>query len=378
MVERPVAEVENWFVRNGLPSFVRRPRRRPATTVSVLLAVLAAFEVAVVAPDPDWPWWLDVAVAVVGMFAAVVGLSLAGRLKARVGGRGAGRWVSEVGFVLVPVAVVAVADGNLLHVAEIFVVNVAVLAGLVVDDRTGVVAVTRWATRYAWSELAPAVRRLARSVPLIAVVVLALFYTGEVWQVAATIDGANLAVVCALLAAAGVGFAVVQARAGLGEERAADPVLLVADTPAAQWPIGPDVPLARDERANVAVLLYVAQASTVAIAAGLFGMLVIAFGAFAIPVEVLTSWIGSDPTIWVRFDGVVSFAVTRELAVTGALVAGFTSLVFAVSLTGDDEFQLVIRRSLATRLAVALAVRSAYLHALGNTVEPSVGKPGAL
>lgn len=357
------SEIETWFRASGLPSFSRRRTTRPARQVVQILVLVAVIESALVAPSRSWPWWVD-ALSVLSVVAAgVISFrALTGTAKRR-SSRGVSRWIVDASFVVLPALIVFAADGKTSHIIATTLSNIAVLVLLATDDRWQVSALVAWGVRYATSEFASSVRSLARSVPLLVVVVLSLLFTNELWQVVAAVSTANLATVVLLLAGSGVVFAVVQAREGI-KEQADDRSFseLVADTPAAGYPAPAcRTDLSRTERANVSALLYLAQSSTVFIAAALFALVLVVFASVAVPQGALDIWLGRPAHELLNISFGVHVLVTVEQIIMAALLAGFSSLVFAVSLASDAEFQGMMRTQVAHRLAVALVVRDVYL-----------------
>lgn len=277
--------------------------------------------------------------------------------------RGASRWAVDASFVALPTLVVSGADGTTSHILATTLINAAVLMLLAADDRWQMSSLVTWGVRYATTEFASSVRSLARSVPLLVVVVLSLLFTNELWQVVAAVRPANIVAIVLLLAGSGVVFAVVQAREGI-KEQADDRSFseLVAGTPADGYPAPTDrTDLSRTERANVSALLYLAQSSTVFIAAALFALVLVVFASVAVPQGALDIWLGHPAHELLNISIGVRILVTVEQIIMAALLAGFSSLVFAVSLASDAEFQGLMRTQVAHRLAVALVVRDVYL-----------------
>ena len=357
------SEIETWFRAAGLPSFSRNRSTRPARQVLRILVLIAVLESALVAPSRSWPWWIDALSVAAVVVAGVISFRALTGTTTRRSSRGTTRWIVDASFVALPTLVVYAADGTTSHIIATTLTNIAVLALLAADDRWQMSSLVTWGVRYATTEFASSVRSLARSVPLLVVVVLSLLFTNELWQVVAAVSAANLVAVVLLLAGSGVVFAVLQARDGI-KEQADDRAFseLVSGTPAESYPAPTcRTDLSRTERANVSALLYLAQSSTVFIAAALFALVLVVFASVAVPQGALDIWLGRPAQELLNISIGVHILVTVEQIVMAALLAGFSSLVFAVSLASDAEFQGLMRTQVAHRLAVALAVRDVYL-----------------
>ena len=372
LVEKALRETEVWFVEHGLPSFARRPVPRSAAKVAGLFMLVAVLEAVVVAPSAALPWWADLfSVLVVGVGTAVA-VSAGVRAEQRVAGRAFSRYLSEAVFVLVPAALALVLAGTL-QAAVFVVVNSVALGAVAAEQRWRPLAVARCCFVHAAGQVRSATRHLSRSVPLLTVLVLSLFYTTEVWQASADMRNANLVAVVGILGAAGVVFSVVQLKSGLTRQiHVMDKVEQLRGTPAENLSHGDaaEIPLSRGEDLNVNALLVASQLCIVAVTAVAFSALIVLFGSIAITPGVIQVWTGHTPGVLASFDWGVKVCVTRELLALGALMAGVSSLVFAVSLTGDEKFQDLTRDELSGALTAAFAARNVYLAALHKTTAP--------
>jgi hypothetical protein len=367
-MEKALRETEAWFVERGLPSFSRRPVPRSAKKVAGLLTVVATLEAALTAPSASWSWWTDLAVLLVVSIVTAKTVSAGVKAEQRRRGGKYGRFIAEAVFVAVPgvLSFVLVGLEESLVVASL---NAVVLTAIAVEQRFRFLAVVRWCLAHSVRQVKSATKHLSRSVPLLTVLVLSLFYTAEVWQVSAAMRNANLVAVVAVLSVAGVLYSVVQLRSGLAKQiHAMDTTEELRGTPAYAlgYSAAPETPLTRTEDLNVNALLVASQLCIVVVTALAFACLIVLFGSIAIAPDVITTWTGHEPGVLLNLDWGIRVCLTQELVGLGVLMAGVSSLVFAVSLTGDEAFQDLTRNELSGALTSAFAARNIYLAAFSE------------
>lgn len=365
-VDNSLRETEAWFVEHGLPSFSRRAVPRSEKKVAGLLTLISVLEVGVAAPSTNWAWWLDLLAMVVAPVGAAVAVSAGIKAESAKNRSGLWRFLSEAVFVIAPAVFVLVLSGvsAMILVAG---VNLLVLGGLYTEQRWRPLAVVRWCLNHAAGQVRSATRYLSRSVPLLTVLVLSLFYTTEVWQAASDMKNANLATVVFVLSGAGVVYSVVQVRSGLAKYiHETDTTEQLRGTPAENLEVtgAPEVPLTPGEDLNVNVLLVASQLCIAAVTALAFSLLIVLFGSVAITPGVIQAWTGHAPRILFEVNLWVSATVSTELLALGALMTGVSSLVFAVSLSGEQAFQDSTKEELSSALSAAFAARNVYLAAL--------------
>jgi len=313
-------ETEVWFVRHGLPWFV--PREREAARAA---------------------------------------------LRPR-------RLVPLIVLVLVVGAAVAVALALLLDeasVAPAAVTLVLALAGL----WYGVTAVrarpiVTWAVGHTMTSLRLLLPMVARALPLLLVFVTFLFINAEVWQLASHLDGGVLWLTVLLFAAMAVLFLMVRlpeeldsSDHKLDETRIRDslrgtPLEACADdVVAASGPVlAQDSRIGGFERANLVLVLVVAQVSQVLLLSGAVFVFFLVFGGISMQESVAAAWVGSDThhVSWLP-------NVSVELVQVAVFLSAFSGLYFTVVVVTDETYREQFFTSVMDELDRALGVRAAYL-----------------
>lgn len=238
----------------------------------------------------------------------------------------------------------------------------------------------RWAAGQSSRTLRQVSQLAARTLPLLLLLATAIFFAGELWQVAASFDAARFWATIALLVAVGSVFiasGVSRQRDELGDFRDWTDVdaacsragfdiegLEPLDTP-------PSADLSGRAGLNVVLVLFVAvglQILAVTIAVTLF---YVAFGLLTVPEGLATSWIGSPPTRlgdelpdWLASKPVIDWIgahVTVELLRAAAFVGTFGGLQVAISATTDvtyrSDFLDEVTREVREAVAVSLRMR---------------------
>jgi hypothetical protein len=205
-----------------------------------------------------------------------------------------------------------------------------------------------------------------RALPLLVLVVMFAFFSTEMWQIADALPRYQLWAVVALLAGLSVLFMIAMQADELGEmtDRASsgrvDLTGQLHGTPLQDLatddePVRPQ-PLSRAERANVTVVLFVAQALQIAV----LGVLVfVLFGALAIRESVVQSWLGGELAKGRLFG--VELPVSRALVQVSIFLSVFSGLYFTASAATDPHYRKAFFDPLLTDVRVSLAVRQVCL-----------------
>lgn len=371
-------QTERWFVRRGVPHFIRDysastdifTRAAPLLTFIFLIEVFAALNFAA--------WWSN-GLAVLGAFGLVVGVwSLINRWR----GRPALQRPSSIGpvelaaFILVPPVVPLVFGGNLAGALGLVVANLVIVALVFVGTSYGIVPIVLWATGRLFRQLSGTILLFARAIPLLLLFVTFLFINAEVWQVSAGLFGPLFAATLGLFAVFGSLFIVVRLPAevrGLGVFLGWDEVrALCADTPMA-GAVGdlahpPEQPrLSRAEWANTGLVVLFGQALQVFLVAALVGAFLVLLGLLTMPPEVIEAWtqtpvrqLGPGLSLFGR-----DVVLTEELLRVASFLAAFSGLYFAVTAVTDASYREEFFTDVVGEVRQAFAVRTAYLTELG-------------
>jgi hypothetical protein len=376
-VNRATAEVlastEQWFISRGTPHFIEgySATRDVFTRAVPVLSVIFLFEV-LVAVNPDWHPAVNVAVVGAGFGLLLGTWAAVNRLR----GRPALARPESVGpvelavFVLAPAALpvlfgaqagaaVAVAFTNLLLLGLIYAVTSYALLPL-----------TRWALVKTAREVGAVLGLLARALPLLLLFMTFLFINAEVWQVAAVLEGAFLALAVGLFMAIGTTFLLARLP---GEVRRMssftsedDVAALCEGSPLAGWcgrvPVTGAVALSRRQRANVVMVMLFSQGLQVALVGLTIAAFFLVFGLLTITPDVVERWTG-DPGdalvtwhLWGR-DVVPSVQLLRVAVFLGS----FSALYFAVYAVTDATYRREFFDEVVDDVRRSLAVRSVYL-----------------
>jgi hypothetical protein len=320
-----VAEAERWFVRHGLPYFVDSEREaarrgmRPGRLATVVVGAVALGLAAGLLVG----WLVDPSLGV-GTAMAVAG------------------------------AAVAFYGATTLRMT----------------------AMARWAVARTFRSLGLLFPLVTRALPLLLLFVTFLFINAEVWQVAATLDGGVMWVAVMLFAGMAVGFLLVRLPDELDEvDDEVDRDRLVAatrGTPLAQaahlvldeetrrFRLAEDKTVTGFQKANLVVVLLVAQIVQVLLLSLSVFVFFIVFGLVAMDASVVASWIGSRP---VTLLGPVSV----ELVQVSVFLAAFSGLYFTVYAVTDELYRNQFFTSITRELERAVAARAVY-HALKREV----------
>lgn len=322
-----LAAAERWFVDHGLPYFVDGYREAVARGLGKGRLVLL--------------------LAVAGLLGVVGGVATGMALGPAAG---VGAALTVVGVVL---AIYAVAT---------------LRAWLIVT----------WAVRRTFRSLGLLVPLVTRALPLLLLFVTFLFINAEVWQVSASLDGGVLWVTVLLFAAIAVGFLLsrlpqeldsvddevearqlVDACTGTPLEAAARDLARRVDRVGAV-----DAEVSGLQRANLVLVLLVAQSVQVLLlAVAVFGFFIV-FGMVAMAPEVVSTWTtaGRVHPLDGPLGALAGERLSQELVRVATFLAAFSGLYFTVYAVTDEgyrrQFFSVVIRELERAVSARVAYRS--------------------
>jgi hypothetical protein len=275
-------------------------------------------------------------------------------------------------FVLLP-ALTQVAATREVSVDDLVgdvVVPLLMLGIVYLVTRYALVALSLWVVRWTFRQLSDLTRLITRVLPLMLLFITFLFINTEVWQVAGTMTAGVLWGSLAVFGVLGTLFIVGRAREEFERvESSTDRAVVAAaleGTPLAGHAealegLETPVPLRGRQRANLVLVMVMAQAVQV----GLVGVVVwaffIIFGAVAISVPVQEAWIGSLTPIEPFLDLGTDHAVTRQLVRVATFLGGFAAFYATVYAASDQVYRTHFSDRIIRDLERALCVRRAYL-----------------
>ena len=370
----PLRPTERWFIRRGLPMFVEdysagRDVWTRALPALATLFVLALLTISIRADDV-----LGTVISVGLVVAFAGGYVLWNRR------RGARPWALPdhvtalwlLVFVLVPAGLSAAFDRTIAALLQAVVGQVALLGLVYVISRYALVALTAWALRWTFGQLGDVVQLVTRVLPLMLLVVTFLYMSPGVWQAMGSSTGWTVAAALLVLAIVGVLFILTRARRELAKvdqvTDRAGVLSATAGTPLDRAVEGlPDldlvVPMATRQRANMLLVMVVAQLVQVSLIGFVVWAFFVIFGFAAIRIPVQTLWLSglSDPgVLGPVVDG---HAVTHASMRVAAFLGGFAAFYATVYSATDRLYRKHFAERITLDLERALAVRRAYLSA---------------
>ena len=224
------------------------------------------------------------------------------------------------------------AGGNLLLLALIYAI-----VGI------GLLSIVRWAGGRLVCQLAASLVLLTRAVPVLLIFMIVLFINTEMWQVFSDVSDPALAGVVALFLAVGSVF--IASR-------------LPREVRELELDVAADPPLARRQRFNVGLVMFVSQGLQVLVVAVLVGAFFVAFGALAITPAVVETWIGAKPHAIAGHP-----ALSEELIKVSSALAAFSGLYYAIAVLSDAAYREEFLEELQTSLRETFGDRASYLEA---------------
>ena len=376
------AEIERWFARRGVPQLIDGYSSEPAMdarAAPLLVGWLILGTIWGWGTRPDWP----VAANVAGIIGTLVFMAVAWTIVRRVRGRPA--WPRQTTFDLADIATMAllpVVPAALIDVSGVEAISAGVgaLTGIGVVYLIvgfGVIEIGLWAIDRLWQQLTYLIGLVARTLPILLIIVIFTLFESAIWQVAHALSAGELVAVLGLLLLLAALFVGTAFRRELREiEADADPERMIADareTPARAVAdadvVDPfAVPrLSWLQRGNLTLLVVVPtmlQATFVAIVVAAF---LAALATFIIPASVLAGWIGEAPRVLVTVDLLgESRALTAEILTVCALLGGIVGLYFSGLAISDPAYRSErfdrdvagVRQLVAARAIYAAALRA--------------------
>jgi hypothetical protein len=366
---------ERWFVRVGLPHLIRdySAREDILTRAAPALALVFVSEV-VLAGDLGWPWWHNLAAILAGA-ALVVAIVVAAN---RARGRGAFALPDTVGvpeiavFLVAPPLLRLAFGDDLVQAVQTLLTNIVVLFVVYLAVSYGVLPTILWAIRQLLTQFRSIGTLLARSLPLLLLVTMFMFFNAELWKVVDDLPSGFLAVAIGILVGAGAAFVLLFQRTGIDEIATfawwTDVHAAAADTPVADvdvssLPDPPSVPaLERSARLNVNVLYFFLQATQIVVVTLAVTSFYVVFGLFTIQESTIVQWTGSttvEAMVMTDLWG-SAFGLTGELLRTALFVGAIAGLQFTVTSLTDQQYRSQFNQEVTGGLRTAMAVRAVY------------------
>ena len=371
--------VNEWFLHRGLPLVLtRRVRSRalversaPMVAGMGALSALTMLLANWTGDDPDYGYIIRLAAVTAILVGAPFGLYVLHRMgttASEAGRRTAALLVMGIFVVVLPV----IASGwSMTAVAEAPVFLMVTLLAIWLTY-LGFGSILLWAFRFAWVQLGALGTLMSRALPLLMLTVV-VYFTGELWQLAARMTRQRLWQTIGFLALVALVFVIATIRdevRTLRDDRSAesDPAALLAGTPLASRSGSQfdGTPLSPGEQINVVAVMVLAQAIQVVLfTTGLF-VFFLALGVVAVPDDVTVLWsseqacvVGQPPCAGTWFG--IHSPIPQTMVHTSLFVAVLSGLYFTVSTSVDPLYRQRFFEPLIADVAVSLAGRDAYL-----------------
>lgn len=378
-------EIERWFARRGVPQLIEdysseaAMDRRAAPFISLWLIVGTIRDWGT---RPDWPLlWNAVGVVATLAWMAVLWVVVS-RLRGRPFRERPNRFdLGDIAtMALLPALPAAVVHGSAAEAAAAALGALTGIGAIYVIIGFGLVEIAIWAVERLWAQLSHLAALVARTLPLLLILVVFLLFAAEIWEVAHAMSTAELAVMLLLMVVVAFVLVTSTIRGELGrlEQRMIESgdVSDAVDTPC--WPLvgEPGVPitvprLSRLQLSNLALLVAIPQliqALAVALVVGAFLGL---FALIAIPAPVQEAWMGEPGRVLTQFAFIgESRTLSQELLIVSAILGGIVGLYFSGLAISDPAYRSEqFDRDLA-EVRQLVAARALYVDALRADASP--------
>ena len=373
-------DIERWFARRGVPQLIEgfssesAMDRRAAPLISLWLILGTVLWWGT---RPDWPLLANLAgvVATVGWMAVV--WIVVSRLRNR-------SWrvrpstfdvLDILTIAFLPVVPAALIDADIGEALKSFLGALTGVGAIYVITGFGLIEIGLWAFERLWDQVTHIVELVARTLPVLLILVVFLLFAAEMWEAAGAMSWIELGLIQLLLLGVAALLVVITVRGELARiEARTDREGVLAD--AAHTPAEPLVggapagllPMPRLsllERSNVTLLVAIPQLlQAIAVGAVVMAFLVV-FALIAVPASVQETWIGAPPRDIVTFTMLDELRMlSEELLLVCCLLGGIVGLYFAGLGITDASYRAEGFDQEVAGVREILAVRTLYLRAL--------------
>jgi hypothetical protein len=371
------ADIESWFVRRGVPQLIAdyaTERSMDARGRPFVVIWLVGGSFLWWGARPGAPLWMNLLGGLLVLATMAIGVALIRKVRGQVMW-----WVDRRLDALETFSLgllVAVPSGLIEGSWSIGVSNgLNALLGmgviyLIVGLGLGEIA--WWSLKRLREELARITGLLARTLPVLLILVLFLLFAAELWEAAHLLTTAELMAVVALLALVAATLVLTTFRAELRtfSSTPADQLAsLATPTPAAELveTVGlREVPELRTlQRLNLSVLVLLGQLIQSAFVALVITGFLIVFGVLALPASLQQDWIGEDVTRLATFDFLGETRVlSQELLTTSTLLGSVVGLYFTGLAVTDSGYRNAHFDRLVDEVRHLLSAHAFYVAAL--------------
>lgn len=370
-------EMEDWFIRRGLPHFLEPStngpdvwsRAAPVLLIAYVAGGLHALDLA------HWSVARNLAAAGVILVMLVGTWVLTNRLRHRPAlSRPRALGAPELAAFLIGPAIPAAVFEQWGDAVQALIEGAVVLAAIYLVTSYGVFPLIGWAASQTFSRMGSVGRMLTRALPLLLLFTTFLFINAEVWQVAGTLEGPVYVITLALFFVLGSAFVLSRIPDAIRAIHAFDDWAevgrLVVGTPADGLALPSDgdpdeVPLTRRQRVNIGLVSVFSQAILITFVAVVLTAFFTLFGLLAIPEATAASWTQlADVKVFAHWHvGGRTLVLSEPLLRVAGFLGAFTGMYFTVVLGTDATYRDEFAEDAGPQIRQALAVRLAYRHA---------------
>jgi hypothetical protein len=375
-------DIERWFARRGVPQLIEgysSERAMDSRAAPLILLWLFAGTILEWGTRPDWPLAWNVS-GVAGTLAwMVVAWAVVSRIRHRpVALRPStfdGFDIATIG--LLPALPSALIEQDALEPIAATLEALTVIGAIYVVIGFGLIEIGMWAFERLWLQLVHLVELVARTLPLLVILVVFLLFGAEIWQVAHAMSAGELVLVLLFLLLMASLFVVTAFRrefSRMGRELNREAILeSVVATPAAPLVAaaspGLECPprLSWLHRSNLTLLVVVPQLLQVAAVAMIVMAFLVVFAVLAIPGDVQAGWIGTLPRVVLEFSlADEPRTISAELLVVSAVLGGIVGLYFSGLAVSDPTYRSEQFDRDVDGVRELWAARAVYLDAIGR------------
>ena len=379
-------QIERFFVRRGVPQLIdgyATEARMDASAARLIAAWITLGTVLFWGTRPDWPPAMNAAGILVALAFIAIGYMLIWWARGRPLGRLPQKFdvIDIAAFGLLP----GIAAGAIeWSVGEVMVAGLNALLGIgviYVIVGFGVLEIGAWAVGRLGAQLMAIVDLVARTLPVLLILVVFLLFASEIWQVAADLSFAEVAALVGLLGVIAGLLVVTTSRAELRRlekqrEWIREPEVATGTRASSLVPPGPEElpptrPLTWLERGNLLVLMVVSQLFQSAFVAIVVTGFLVLFGSLALPASIQESWIGQSvrPLVELNLLGEVR-TFSAELVTISALLGGIVGLYFTGLAVADSAYRNEHFGRVVAEVSELLSARAFYLEGVGADPSP--------
>lgn len=354
-----VADYERSLRQAGLPLFVEgwSASEDVYTRALPLLALVFIVELAG-AINVQWGPVANLFAILGGVVVVLVGFAIGNRIAHPDERRGffsvpqrIGR-PERVAFVIVPALLPLIFGGQWRSALVTALFNLLLLWLIWVIVGYGVVSILRWTGSRLFAQLASSFGLLVRALPLMMIFSLVLFFTTEMWQVFTVLPARLQFVLFSVLVLLGSAFMAARI------PREVDQLEKEAG--------GDGPPLSKKQRANLGLVMFIAQALQVLIVTLAIFAFFVLLGVLAVPEATQAVWLGHPPTpVWLSFNLLgTEVVLTQQLVLVSGAIAAFSGLYFAIAVLTDGTYREEFLTQITDQMRATFQLRRSYLHAL--------------